>query len=105
MGIGSSYKLIQNSIVAFAAKYVPVHDQSRLPQFPTIIGTGFVVHEDGVIATNAHVVHAFQSVPRPPDAPKDDWPVFCIMLKLIDRGMLEIPLEILGVVSLRQNIP
>jgi S1-C subfamily serine protease len=105
MAISSSYKLVKSTIVAFVAKYVPVYDQSSPPQFPPIIGTGFVVREDGIIATNAHVLHAFRNVFAPPDAPKDDWPVVCIMLKLIDQGMLEIPLEILGAVGLRQAMP
>jgi S1-C subfamily serine protease len=98
MGISSSYKLVKSSIVAFVAKYVPVYDEkSGPPPFPPILGTGFVVREDGVLATNAHVVRAFKRIQIPGDAPKDDWPVRALMFKLIDQGMVEIPLEILGV--------
>jgi hypothetical protein len=39
MGISSSYKLVNNSIVAFVAKYVRVYDQGGPPQFPPISGT------------------------------------------------------------------
>ena len=62
-----------------------------------------MVHGDGVIATNAHVLHAFRTLPAPPDALKDDWPVCCVLLKLIDKGMIEIPLEILAAVHIRQK--
>jgi hypothetical protein len=103
MSISSSYKLVKKSIVAFVAKYVPVEDGGP-PLYPPIVGTGFVVREDGVIATNNHVIKAFSRF-APPHLPKGGWPVRCVMLVPLDIGMVELPLEVIGAIGLRQVIP
>jgi len=52
------YPTLKPSIVAIASKVF------SNPEFPDIIGTGFVAREDGIIFTNNHVVQAISKLPR-----------------------------------------
>ncbi len=101
-GLSEVYRnQVRPGIVAFTLKYHPVASPDAPPPvFPHIIGTGLVIREDGLIATNAHVVHAIKTAPRPPDAPRTEWPANVLALWLTDRGMIEVPLEILGVIEI-----
>jgi hypothetical protein len=64
------------SILAFICKVArgPV---GRPPLFPTIFGTGFFVHPDGIAVTNRHVVEVF---PKLPKNPKTGEPGFAAVL-------------------------
>ena len=95
------YKGIKGCIVAFIQKYIPIQKDSHQPPiFPPIIGTGFVIREDGLIITNAHVTKAFNKVFRPHDISEDVWPVHAMLFKNTQQGIIEIPLEILGVMAI-----
>jgi S1-C subfamily serine protease len=98
MGITASYRQVKRSIVAFTLKYNPVFDpKDPPPLWSTIVGTGFVVGADGIVATNAHVARMFGKLPKPPGTSPDEWPVQAVMLHMTSQGIVEVPLELIGV--------
>ena len=95
MGLVDTYRGIKESIVAFVPRVFPsIDDKGGPPPFPPIIGTGFVVRDDGLIATNNHVVASFKGLTRLPGASEDDWPVVAMLLKRTDMGIIEVPLTV-----------
>lgn len=67
---------------------------SRNPYFPDIIGTGFIVREDGFILTCKHVLDLISRLPKRRDAPLEEWPALVLLLHMLDEGMVSIPLSI-----------
>lgn len=68
-----TFEAVRPSIVAFASRIV----RTEKPQFPDIIGTGFVVDGRGLVATNKHVIDALRALPRHPRMTEPA--AFCIL--------------------------
>jgi len=85
------YARMKPSVVAFVQTVKPVADRAKepLPKFPEIFGTGFVVDESGIVATNQHVVDAFAHAPTAPGEP----PVVAVVFVKATDHMKIIPVE------------
>lgn len=89
------YSKIKPSIVAIASKV------STNPEFPDIIGTGFIARADGIIFTNEHVIKAIQKLPRHKGMSPNDWPAIVLYFHYIpEKGNITVPLDIRGVVEI-----
>lgn len=61
------------------------------------------VHQGTV--TNDHVVRAFRKLFRPPGTSDSDWGVYALLLHSTIAGQVEIPLEVLGVATIKAFTP
>ena len=88
MALAETYSRLRESIVAFIPKVFPAMQDGTPPEIPPIFGTGYVIHEDGIVATNHHVVEAFKRFNNRPGEDVDSWPVFAMIFHRIDAGVV-----------------
>lgn len=87
-----NYLAIKPSIVAIASRIW------SNPEFPDIVGTGFIARPHGMILTNAHVVKALERLPRQKDWGSTEWPADVLYLHMIPgKGMAVLTLPIVGI--------
>jgi len=103
MSLTEVYREIRKTIVAFSPKYFL--STTANPEYPPILGTGFVIREDGLIATNSHVVKSFKNLLTPNDSPKDELPVYALIYVLTKEGLSEIRLDILAIFDQGKFVP
>jgi hypothetical protein len=77
MQLEDTFEIVSRSIVAFISRGTVRAASDPPPQFPPIFGTGFVVHESGIVATNRHVIDVFRDVPRHPGT--GEWALAAVM--------------------------
>jgi hypothetical protein len=69
MTLVETYKAVAPAVVAFASRYAR-GQRGTTPLAPQILGTGFFVHEDGIVATNRHIAEMFAGIPNNPQTGK-----------------------------------
>jgi hypothetical protein len=94
MTLVESYQIVSRSIVALSVKRLP--NQPVPADIPTIIGTGFVVDE-GLVATNDHVVKIADQLATLPGCPQDEWPIEAMLFHLLpEKGMIQLGMQVIG---------
>ena len=100
MPFSEEYKKLKPGVVAIVSRI------SQRPDFPDIIGTGFIAHEDGIIVTNNHVIELIKQLPRKKGAPGDEWPISVMYLHSIPgKGMAELFMDVEAVATLGREKP
>lgn len=96
-----TYKRLRHSVVAFIPRFALGEGEAK--QFPPILGTGVIVDECGLIATNSHVIDAIVQLPHPDDF--KGIPASVLFFILTEQGVATISFEIEGVFRIKTFEP
>ncbi len=100
MTLETIYQKIKKSIIAFVPSCNPEGESSDGYRFPPIIGTGFAIREDGLVATSHHVVAAFADVWRPQNHDRSDWGIDAMLLYPAEKGIIDIRIPVAGIINI-----
>lgn len=100
MTLEKIYPAIKKSMVAFVPKYLPPGDKEEGYRFPPILGTGFAIRQDGLVATNHHVVASFADSYRPPGIDSSEWGIDAMFLYPTDKGIIDIRIPVIGAINI-----
>jgi S1-C subfamily serine protease len=67
MNLNELFTKVNPAIVCFANRLIPALPGGGKPAFPEILGTGFLIDSNGMVATNRHVIAAFKQAARRAD--------------------------------------
>ncbi len=96
----TAYKKLKPCVVAIVSRI------SQHPDFPDIIGTGFIAHEDGVVITNNHVIEAIKKLPRRKGASDDEWPIRVMYLHdMPGKGVGKLFFDVEAIATLGREKP
>lgn len=101
--LAQTYKSVKRSVIAFMPKY----EQLTRPPMPIgpIVGTGFVIGEDGLVATNQHVIRALDETQTPSSHNLKEARYWAVAFALQEHGLATVPLEVLRVVTVADFTP
>ncbi len=99
--LSNTYEKVKPSIVAFTKKYMIATNSNKLTEaqisFPPVLGTGFIINENGIIVTNDHIAEQLKKNINLPFTPKNECIHSATMFKITNKGLAQIPLDILEI--------
>ena len=67
MNLNELFTKVNPAIVCFINRMIPAVPGKSKPDFPQILGTGFLIDSNGMAVTNRHVIAAFSHFAKRPD--------------------------------------